>query len=213
MRTEDLIEALARDTRPVAARRVEQVTALALIVGFGVSLAATLIWLGPRPDMARAVHTGGFWLKMAYPLAVVIAAMSLGCALVRPACPTRARARWASAPFLIIFALGAVSFALAPGADRATIWWGHSWDLCPWYVLLFSLPPFVGVSLAFRQFAPTRLRLAGFVAGLSAGGVGAFAYAFSCNETGIPFLAAWFTLGILLAGGLGALLGPRILRW
>jgi hypothetical protein len=29
----------------------------------------------------------------------------------------------------------------------------------------------------------------------------------------MAFVATWYTLGIGLAGALGALLGPRVLRW
>ena len=29
----------------------------------------------------------------------------------------------------------------------------------------------------------------------------------------LPFVATWYTLGIALTAALGALLGPRLLRW
>ena len=66
---------------------------------------------------------------------------------------------------------------------------------------------------ALRGLAPTQLRLAGLAAGLLAGGVGAIGYALSCTEVGLPFVATWYSLGIALTGALGALLGPRLLRW
>jgi hypothetical protein len=64
-----------------------------------------------------------------------------------------------------------------------------------------------------RGLAPTRLRETGAVIGLAAGGAGAFAYAWHCTETGAPFLAVWYTVGIALAALLGWLAGPRVLRW
>jgi hypothetical protein len=48
---------------------------------------------------------------------------------------------------------------------------------------------------------------------LTAGGAGAAVYALHCPESGAPFVAIWYSMGILLACGLGALLGPRVLRW
>jgi hypothetical protein len=48
---------------------------------------------------------------------------------------------------------------------------------------------------------------------LFAGALGAFGYALACDELALPFVAAWYTLGVLLTAGLGALLGPRVLRW
>ena len=41
----------------------------------------------------------------------------------------------------------------------------------------------------------------------------AFGYALSCTELSPAFVAIWYSLGIALAGALGAVLGPRILRW
>ena len=64
-----------------------------------------------------------------------------------------------------------------------------------------------------RGLAPTRLLLAGLVAGGCAGGLGAAVYAFACTETSAPFLAIWYTLGMALAAGLGAVAGSRLLRW
>ena len=42
---------------------------------------------------------------------------------------------------------------------------------------------------------------------------GAFGYALSCTELSPAFVAIWYSLGIGLAGALGAALGPWTLRW
>jgi hypothetical protein len=57
------------------------------------------------------------------------------------------------------------------------------------------------------------LRLAGAVSGLAAGGAGSFVYAVHCTESAAPFVALWYTLGVLAAGFAGFLLGPRVLHW
>jgi hypothetical protein len=90
---------------------------------------------------------------------------------------------------------------------------GHSWASCPTNVLLLALPTLAGALWALRGLAPTRPRAAGLAAGLLAGGIGAFGYALSCTELSAAFVAVWYSLGIGLAGGLGALLGPWLLRW
>jgi hypothetical protein len=64
-----------------------------------------------------------------------------------------------------------------------------------------------------RELAPTRLRAAGLAAGLLAGAIASFAYATVCGEQSAAFVAVWYSLGIALAAGLGAMLGPRALRW
>ena len=63
-----------------------------------------------------------------------------------------------------------------------------------------------------RGAAPAPFGLA-VAAGLLAGSVGAFGYALSCPEASPAFVAAWYTLGIVITGGVGAALGPRVLRW
>jgi hypothetical protein len=98
-------------------------------------------------------------------------------------------------------------------AERAALLTGHSWRTCFWSVLVLSLPGLAGVFWALRGLAPTRLRVAGLAAGLLAGAVGAAGYALSCTELSMAFVATWYSLGIVMAGALGALLGPRLLRW
>ncbi|MDH1161872.1 DUF1109 domain-containing protein, partial [Pseudomonas otitidis] len=34
-----------------------------------------------------------------------------------------------------------------------------------------------------------------------------------CPEMGVPFWGVWYLLGMLLPTVLGAVLGPRLLRW
>ena len=71
----------------------------------------------------------------------------------------------------------------------------------------------IAVMVALRGMAPTRLARAGLAAGLLAGGVGATVYAVWCRESTAAFVAVWYTLGIVACGGIGALLGPLVLRW
>ena len=67
--------------------------------------------------------------------------------------------------------------------------------------------------LALRRMAPASPTLAGFAAGIMSGATGAWIYSFACDETGMMFLALWYTLGIVIVGGVGAVLGRFLLRW
>jgi len=64
-----------------------------------------------------------------------------------------------------------------------------------------------------RKGAPTNLRRAGAIAGLVAGALGATAYAFHCPDDSVPFIAIWYGTLVALCGAIGAMLGPRLLRW
>ena len=46
-----------------------------------------------------------------------------------------------------------------------------------------------------------------------AGALGALVYALHCPEMATPFLAVWYLAGIAIPTALGAMLGPRLLRW
>jgi hypothetical protein len=211
--TERLIERLAADLRPVSPQAVPRRIALTALAGGGLALAAVVAWLGLRHDLASAVTGPMFWMKAGY--AAVLGAAGFWCAerLARPAGSPRRGAALALAAVAVIGALGAAALMTAEPSERAAVWLGHSWRLCPVNILALSLPTLACALWAIRRFAPTRLRLSGAAAGLFAGGVGAAIYGLHCNETSPMFLATWYSLGMALSAGLGALLGPWALRW
>ena len=211
MKTDTLIDLLARGAGPapraLAARRLSP----AALVGLLVSAGAAIYWFGAIP--AGMFATAVPWTKMLYAGALALAAAWLTARLSRPAASVMwpRRALWA---VLIIMALvGAISLMSLPSGGRLGAVLGHSWFSCPWSVMALSLPALAGALWAVRGLAPTRPRATGFAAGLMAGSVGAFGYALSCPEASPAFVAVWYTLGIALTGALGAVLGPRVLRW
>jgi hypothetical protein len=90
---------------------------------------------------------------------------------------------------------------------------GGTWAYCLASVPLLSAPVLVAAMWAMKGLAPTRLALAGASAGLLAGAVGAFVYAFHCPEMQAPFLGLWYVAGMAIPTVIGAHLGPVILRW
>jgi hypothetical protein len=109
--------------------------------------------------------------------------------------------------------LAAVVLLGADAADRAGLIRGVSWTECSGNIALLSLPVFAAIVWLMKGLAPTRLRLSGAAAGLAAGGVGAVVYTLHCPELEAPFLALWYVLGMLIPALLGAISGPRLLRW
>jgi len=211
MKTEDLIGLLATSAGPapraVAARRLVPAMALGLLASAALALA--VIGLVPHEVFLHP----GWWIKVSYAAAVALGAGWLAARLARPASP--AGAAWAAvaAVVLVMALLGTWQWAASEPSQRLRMWLGHSSSSCPVNVLLLSLPALALALRALRGLAPTRPRLAGLAAGLLAGGVGATGYALTCTEVAMPFVATWYSLGIALPGALGALLGPRLLRW
>lgn len=211
MKTDALIDLLARDAGPAPRALVARRLSPAALCGLLLSTAAAVAWFGliPAPMFATAVP----WAKMVYAGALALAAAWLTARLSRPAAPT-ARPRHVTALVLLAMAVvGAASLALTPADARVAALLGTSWSTCPWSVLALSLPALAASLWAVRGLAPTQPRTAGFAAGLLAGSLGAFGYALSCPEASLAFVAVWYTLGIAFTGAVGAMLGPCVLRW
>lgn len=212
MRTDALIDMLARGAgaapRAAAARRLVPACAAGLALSMGLAALA----IGPLPAAAFAGPAP--WIKLGYTGALALAAAWWVARAARPAAP-QAPARGAVLAVLLAMAVVAATamvFYTAPG-DRMDALMGQTWQVCPWNVLVLSLPA-LGLSFwAVRGLAPTRPRIAGFSAGLMAGALGAFGYALACPEASAAFVAVWYTTGVVLTGLLGAFLGGRWLRW
>ncbi len=213
MRTDDLIEALAASASAVGPAAAPTRLGAACALGFALTLAGVAAVLGFRPDLADAVREGEFWTKVVYIVAVAVAAGLLAMRLRRPEAAAGALPWLVAAPFAAMAAFGLAAISAAPPDARAALWLGGSWSECPPLILAASVPVFIAVAVAFRAFAPTRLRSAGFAAGLLSGAVGALAYALHCPESGAAFIGTWYALGMLAAGGAGAAVGPWALRW
>ena len=209
----ELARRLSADLAPVPPSFV----ARRLLFGVGAGALVSIVWvlavLRLRPDLSEAMATPMFWAKLVYPLSLALIAGLAAERLARPATRAGGRLMWLALPFGAVALAGTVQFVTAPATSHHAIMMGGSARICPFLVLASSIPPLLGLAWAMRGLAPIRLREAGAVIGLTAGGIGAFAYAWHCTEWGAPFLALWYTAGILSASLLGALLGPLLLRW
>lgn len=213
MKTEDLIDRLTSDVRPIGRYPVERLFVMTLSIGLASSVLLTAVWLGLRPQLIDVASTLSFWLKFCFTGAVIVLAARAGCVLAKPLSGSRVSLWVVALPFLIAAAVGIQELATAPAQERMALWLGRSWAVCPTRIAVLSVPAFLALVLGFRRLAPVKLRLAGLAAGLAAGGVGATAYALTCTEDGAAFLSTWYACGILAVGAMGAMAGPRLLRW
>lgn len=213
MKTEELIAALAADTAPMPRGWVARRLALGLGAGALVTLALVATGIGLRVDLPDAVHGFPFWMKWTYTISLAVAASVAVARLARPE-PIDLRRFWpVGVPFLLLAGVALLELAHRPTSEWLAMWLGKTWTKCPWLVLALSAPIFAGLLWAFRRLAPTRLRAAGAAAGLAAGAWGATLYCLHCPETSALFVLTWYTLGMALAAAIGALVGPRLMRW
>ncbi len=213
MKTDELIAMLARGVGPVepGALRFRYTAALGW-GAFGSTLLMAIL-LGVRPDIVEAVRLPMFWVKLAFPAALLAGALLAVLRLSRPGVRLGRAPAMVAAPVLAMWLFaGAVLLGAAPG-ERNELVLGLSAASCPFTIALLSIPLFVATLWAMKGLAPTRLVLAGAAAGLLAGSGGALVYALYCPEMAAPFIGIWYLLGMLIPAALGAMLGPRVLRW
>lgn len=215
MNTEVLIAELSRNLQPVPPHGPRTFLRRGLIWGAVIATAVLLFWpsLGARGDLLEAAATMSFWVKLLYTASIA----SLGFfVLERLSQPGTGDFHWTRLlwpPVALLALVTAMQWAIAPDGGSASFWMGSSWFQCPLYVTLLSVPVFVGLVRAMTHLAPTRLEAAGAAAGLVAGATGASIYALHCAETSPGFVLLWYSLGLGAATLIGAVIGPRLLRW
>ncbi len=211
--TEDLIRSLSRDVPRVPRGALGRRLALGMVAGALVTALLVAGVLGIRPDLHSAMHGFSFWMKWTYTASLGIGSVMAVLRLARPNPQSLRALWWLSVPVLLLAGIGIGELASTPSRAWLAMWLGASWKVCPWLVLTLAMPIFIGLLWSFRRMAPTRLREAGAVAGLAAGAWAATIYCLHCPEVSAIFVLTWYSLGILLAAGIGALLGPKLMRW
>ncbi|WP_207884064.1 DUF1109 domain-containing protein [Pseudomonas sp. 30_B] len=213
MNTNELIDLLASGEGPVERHALARRLGVALLGGGLGALLLTMTLYGVRADLAEVAVTPLFWAKVALPGSLALLALWLTQRLARPG--VRGGAAWTMLvlPLLLVWLGAAVTLVGAPQEARAELILGRTWRTCALNITLLSVPAFIAIFWALRGLAPTRLRQAGAAGGLLAGATATLAYCLHCPEMGVPFWGVWYLLGMLVPTVLGAVLGPRVLRW
>jgi hypothetical protein len=211
MKTEDLIDVLARGDDPAPKRKIAPRLAFALLVGLLLGVGLLLTFFGLRPDIGAA--------RMMVMMKAGFAAMAAGVALpllMRLSRPGRALG-WRIGAILGFLALCAVVVAVAlMGGDPSTRFEAWTGGIFPWCVVIIPLlaaPTAALLGWLVRDLAPTRLTMTGSALGAVSGGVGAMVYAMYCPMDSVAFVVTWYAVAIALCAVIGAVLGARLLRW
>jgi len=214
MDTDDLIADLGHHPPRKPSRPASVIVAAAALASLVVALMLSVLWLKPRPDLAvpLIVDNHVFLLKLVFTVSVVAAALPV----VRDLSIPGRRIGRASILMAIPFALIMVLVLRELGVHHAPDWPSHAdhaWLECLWQIPALAAPALIILAIAVRRLAPTNLTRTGAYIGLLAGGIGAVGYALHCHHDSVAFVGTAYTLAILETALVGALLGPRLLRW
>jgi hypothetical protein len=192
---------------------IRKTLAWALIIGGGAAFGLMLVTIGVRPGIFDGAGLTFLAVKLLFTLSLIGTGAAFLSAASHPGRSGRTQLVLILLPFLVVAALGLGAVLLSNPMARHDMVFGAEWLTCLVCIPLFAIVPFAALIWALRMAAPTDLRRTGAVAGLVAGALGATAYAFHCSGDSLPFIALWYGAPIVLWTILGALLGPRLLRW
>lgn len=162
-----------------------------------------LLWLNLRPDLPVAAAHPFFWIKASYPAAIA------GCALVtatwfargRPGAGMALAVAGAFASAMLI-AGGVQAWSMSHADFNALMW--PDGMICLGNNLVIAAPMLALTIIGLREVDLERPAPTGFACGLFCGGVAATIDGLHCWQGTYTFVGPWFTLAMLVSGGIGA---------
>jgi hypothetical protein len=213
VKTDDLINMLARGVEPAERPRWKRRMAITLLVGLVVAGLLVAIGLGVRADIGAARMP--IMMKSGFAALCAAVVLPLLVQLMRPGRPLG----WRVGAVLLFLGIcvGVVVVALMGEMpeERMNAWMGGE-GVFPWCIVLIPIlaaPTAALLTWFMRAFAPTRLTLTGAAIGALSGGIGAMAYAMYCPTDSMAFVTTWYVVAIAVCAALGAVLGSKLLRW
>lgn len=162
-----------------------------------------LLWLDLRPDLEVAAAHPFFWIKAAYPAVVAACALVAVTRMARRQAGGVAVLAAAGTIAGLMLVAGAVqAFGMTPDSLR-TLYWPNAL-VCMGNILVIAAPMLVLTTIGLRNVDLERPAPTGLACGLFCGGVAATVDGLHCWQGTYAFVGPWFTLAILVSGGLGA---------
>lgn len=211
MKTDDLIDALARDPAPPPAPPAPRRMAFALGAGLLLGVVLLVTFFGMRPDIGAAQMP--VMMKAMFSALAASVAVPVLLQLAKPGRPLGWRI--AAVGGFIALSAGIVGVALIGGdpTERFQLWMAGAFPWCVAIIPLLAAPTALLLTRLLRDLAPTDLRASGAALGAVSGGIGAMVYAMYCPVDSVAWVVTWYSVAIALCAVLGAVAGARLLRW
>ena len=205
------IQQLVDDLEPVAALRPNRSIACSLAIMAAI-LAVVVLWLGPRDDIMIGKPDTMFLLRGGTLLLLGLANAYAVLSMASPSVGRHGNGWKIALAAALLFPLAAliVALSVSPADALAATETGMQ---CLRMSVMGGLATAIPMVLHLRRGAPTSPERAGWLTGLAAGGLGAFAYGFHCPYNSIIYIGFWYSLAVGICAVLGRLLVPKLIRW
>ena len=213
MNNPTLIASLCADLTPTRGAAVYKQIAVAGLIGGGISLTALISTLGIQPGLSTIANMIPLAIKSGFAVSLAAVGFAAILKLARPDGLPANMLQNAAAIFVLLASIALVQSGHVNNAGDAKLLLGASWQSCSLRIAALSVPITAMIGWAVRRQAPVQLRPAGAAVGMTAGAAAAAIYALACTENSTAFVLVWYSAGIALSTAIGALLGPRLLRW
>ncbi len=187
----------------------------ALLLPIGVTMIAMLcvaLSAGLRPDLVAGAPNPMFLLRAGV---LLLLGLVCGASLLAMANPGVGRHNqgWKTAlAAALLFPIAALVVAMTgqPTGSAGTMQSGME---CLKYSLVAGVATAVPMVWWLRRGAPVAHERAGWLTGLAAGGLGAFAFNIHCPYNSVVYIGLWYTLAVTICAVLGRLIVPHLIRW
>jgi hypothetical protein len=213
MRTDQLIESLVAELKPIDRTRINRALLSALAIGAIAVFSIMFAVFGAVPNLLGRPHPDVFVSKLFFGVGVAVTAAIFLPKLVRPRVYAHNLPALIFVPFVAVVAAAASALASVPVTAWSDMVFEEHSVRCLLAIPTLAIPPFMALVCALRLGAPTDLSFADALAGLVAGGLRAAACALPCVDHWIPAIAIWYGIPIGVCAIGGARLGPWLLRW
>jgi hypothetical protein len=205
------VSALVDDLEPV--KPLNKTLTLALSAAITVAAIGLIVWFqGMRADVVAGRPSEMFLIRSGV---LLLLGGATAHAVTSMASPSVGRSQngWQMAlAAAVLFPLSALIVGTT-GDFGPALSAMNSGLRCIAYSLIGGLSTAVPMVFMLRKGAPTSPERAGWLTGIAAGGLGAFAYNLHCPFDNIVYIGLWYSLALVFCALVGRLVVPRLIRW
>ena len=205
------IQQLVDDLQPVRTLRPMRSIAASLAI-VGVALALIMLYFGPRPDLLAGKPDAMFLLRSGTLLLLGLANAYAAIGFASPSVGRQSSSWQIAVAAALLFPMSALIVALSVSPSEA-IAATQTGMKCLQVSLVGGLATAIPMVLHLRRGAPISPERAGWLTGISSGGLGAFAYNFHCPFNDLIYIGVWYTLAVGICAIAGRLIVPHLIRW